>query len=148
MPHVHIQRTLDYSPEQLFDLVADIACYPEFVPWCEGLTILEKREDAIEAMVLLGYKAIKTQFYCTIHLDRASNIIAVEQRNGPFKQLRQSWKFLPVAEGKQTTIWFEMEFTLRSMVLNSLAGSVCGSMSGMFVDAFVQRASRVYDTSI
>ncbi len=146
MPTLHLERTLPYSPDQLFDVVADIKSYPEFVPWCDGLSILEASGTGMLADVAVGYKGIHKQFRCRAHLSRSTHIIQVELIDGPFTRFSQRWQFLPVEAG-QGKVVFDIDFGLRSTLLEMMAKAVCQTMCNTFIEAFEKQAKKRYGKS-
>lgn len=143
MPTIHIERVLPYSATALFDLVADVKHYPEFVPWCEHIQIVSSTSDKIESLVTVGYKAIRTDFHCYIHLHPAKTEIRVEQIAGPFKHFTQCWKFI-ATNPNSTKVMFDIDFSLASLGLNTLAKVLCPKMSETFMEAFIKRAQTLH----
>ena len=88
------RRCLPYTREQLFDLVADIERYPEFLPWCVGARIRERRGNEIVADLLIGYKMVRERFTSRVVLSRPDRI-DVSYSEGPFKYLNNHWLFEP-----------------------------------------------------
>ena len=92
MPEHAEQRYLPYTPEKLFDLVADIERYPDFLPWCVGAEILDRVDNIIVADLMIGFKFIRETFTSEVILT-APTRIDVNYQKGPFKFLRNYWKF-------------------------------------------------------
>ncbi|MBM3480497.1 MAG: type II toxin-antitoxin system RatA family toxin, partial [Alphaproteobacteria bacterium] len=86
MPTHAEKRLLPYSPEQLFDLVAQVERYPEFLPWCLAARIRSRSEDAVVADLVIGFRMIRERFTSHVRLDRARRI-DVRYADGPFKYL-------------------------------------------------------------
>ena len=93
------QRRLGYRPEQLFDLVADVERYPEFLPWCIGARIRERSETLVVADLIIGFKMIRERFTSRVDLDRPNLAIDVTYADGPFKHLSNRWRFEPDGGG-------------------------------------------------
>jgi len=138
------QRALPFTPDQLFDLVADIGKYPEFLPWCVGARILDQKDDEIRAELAIGYKGIRERFTSLVTLDRPNRRILVRYVEGPFKYLENRWNFEPLdAAGCQLD--FHVDFEFRSKLMESLIGRFFGEAVRRMVQAFETRAAVLYD---
>src|SRR6266403_2100794 len=93
------QRLLGYRPEQLFDLVADVERYPEFLPWCIGARIRERSESLLVADLVIGFKLIRERFTSRVTMDRPHLGIETAYADGPFKHLSNCWRFEPTPDG-------------------------------------------------
>ena len=142
MPTHAEQRVLPYTPEQLFDLVADVERYPEFLPWCVGARIRERREDLVVADLLIGFKMVRERFTSRVTLDRPRRI-DVAYSEGPFRYLNNHWVFEP-AEGGGCRIDFFVDFEFRSRVLQTLIGALFNEAVRRMVAAFESRARQLY----
>lgn len=141
-------RWSGYPPEILFDLVADVERYPEFVPLCAALTVTsrERLDDGRERLVAnmtAAYKALHETFTSRVTLDRPARRIMVEYINGPFRHLENSWHFAPAARGG-TDIEFFIAYEFRNFALQLVAGAVFRRAFEKFVDAFLTRAHALY----
>jgi coenzyme Q-binding protein COQ10 len=150
MPHYKTTRTLRHSPAQMFDLVADIERYPEFVPMCTGLTIRRRTTGVNSAEVLLadmtiGYKMIRERFTTRVGLDREAQKILVEYVDGPFSHLENRWSFEPAGGGSAVT--FDIDYAFRSRTFQMLAGAVFDQVVRRMIEAFEQRADAIYKGS-
>jgi coenzyme Q-binding protein COQ10 len=141
MPTHAEKRVLPYTPEQLFDLVADIEKYPEFLPWCIGARIRRRDGDEILADLVLGYKMFRERFTSRVVLSPKTRI-DVSYSEGPFKYLTNHWIFEPVAEG--CAIDFFVDFELRSKMLQAVIGLVFNEAVQHMVGAFEKRAKDLY----
>ena len=140
-------RRLPYSAEQMFDLVADIERYPEFVPLCQSLNTRSSRHKAGREILLAdmtaGYKSIRETFTCQVLADSQALKIDVKYIEGPFKHLHNAWGF--EARGKDNCcVHFHLDYELRSKMLAMAAGAVFDMAFGRFVDAFEKRANQIY----
>jgi coenzyme Q-binding protein COQ10 len=135
------KKFLPYTPEELFDLVADIERYPEFLPWCVGTRIRSRDGNVIVADMIIGYKAFRERFTSRVTLTRPTSI-DVEYSEGPFKYLQNHWLFVPHDAG--TTIDFFVDFEFRSRILQALIGVVFGEAVRIMVNAFERRAEAIY----
>ena len=141
MPTHAEERLLPYKVEELFDLVADIERYPEFLPWCVGARIRERRDDYILGDLLIGWRMVRERFTSRVHLYRPDRI-DVEYAEGPFKYLENHWKFIPKNGG--TLIDFHVDFEFRSRVLTGIVETVFTEAVKRMVGAFEKRARQLY----
>lgn len=141
MPTHAEERLLPYEVEQLFDLVADIERYPEFLPWCVGARIRERRDDYILGDLLIGWRMVRERFTSRVHLYKPDRI-DVEYAEGPFKYLENHWKFIPQNGG--TLIDFHVDFEFRSRVLTGIVETVFTEAVKRMVGAFEKRARQLY----
>ena len=141
MPTHAEKRFLPHTPEQLFDLVADIESYPEFLPWCTASRIREREGDMLRADLVIGFKVFRERFTSTVILDRPERI-DVRYDNGPFRYLNNHWVFIPAEEG--CVIDFYVDFEFRSRLLQSLIGAVFNEAVRRMVTAFEARAGVLY----
>jgi coenzyme Q-binding protein COQ10 len=148
MPTHAEKRLLPWSPEQLFDLVATVERYPEFLPWCLAARIRKRETSRVEADLVVGFRMIRERFTSIITLDRP-RIIDVRYADGPFKHLQNHWRFEAVAPSAElpqggTLIAFYVDFEFRSRVLQSLIGVVFNEATRRMVAAFETRARQLY----
>jgi len=137
------QRLLGYRPEQLFDLVADVERYPEFLPWCIGARIRERSESLLGADLVIGFKLIRERFTSRVTMDRPHLGIETAYADGPFKHLSNCWRFEPTPDGG-CRIDFYVEFEFRSAVLQKLIGLLFHEAVKRMVGAFETRARALY----
>ncbi len=150
MPSFRSTRQVSHSPAQMFDLVADVERYPEFLPLCESLRVMRRSQsgEGVETLVAsmsVGYKAIRESFTSRVTLDRPRMRILVEYVDGPFKYLENRWNFKPGAAGCEVEFFINYEF--RSFALSVLMGSVFDRAFRKFAEAFEQRADVIYGRS-
>ena len=143
MPSHTEQRVLPHEPEQLFDLVADVGRYPEFLPWCVAARVLEQDETKMRAELAIGFKGIRERFISRVALDRPNRRIDVEYEKGPFKYLVNHWQFEP-ADGGKCRLDFKIEFEFRSRILEMLMGRLFDEAVRRMVRAFEDRADALY----
>ena len=147
MPKFESQRKVPHTPAQMFDLVADVERYPEFLPLCEALTVRSRRErdgkELLVADMTVGYKAIRETFTTQVLLNREDLTIEVQYIDGPFKYLHNRWQFLPDgASGCSVNFFIDYEF--KSRILGALMGSMFDRAFRMFSEAFETRAGKIY----
>ncbi len=141
MPTHSEQRVLPYTQEQLFDLVADIERYPEFLPWCQGARIRERQPHLVVADLIIGFKMFRERFTSRVELDPPRRI-DVTYAEGPFRYLNNHWIFERVPEGCRIDFFVDFEFKSRLMqkVIEVLFGEAVRRM----VSAFEERARDLY----
>lgn len=140
------KRVLPYAPEKLFDLVADIERYPEFLPWCIGARIRSRREDVIVADLVIGFKGIRERFTSRVTLDRERMRIDVAYLDGPFRYLNNHWIFNE-ADAQSCEIDFFVDFEFRSRLLQKIIGVLFNEAVRRMVSAFEMRAADLYGSS-
>ena len=147
MPHFEKIHPVGHSAQDMFDLVADIDRYPEFVPLCQGLNTTSVRQKAGReirvANMTAGYMAIKETFTCQVVLNRADNEILASYIEGPFKYLENKWKFEEVGTSS-CNIHFTLDYEFKSMALSLLMGSMFDRAFAHFTQAFEDRADELY----
>jgi coenzyme Q-binding protein COQ10 len=147
MPTHTEQQTLPYTTEQLFDLVAGIERYPEFLPWCRAARIIEKREGGMLAELVISFAHMTERYTSQVTLVRpatanAPGAIDVTMVEGPFDHLVNRWQFTPLENGSR--IDFFLDFKFRSRLLEALMGSLFAKATARMVTAFKQRAEALY----
>jgi coenzyme Q-binding protein COQ10 len=145
MPTHYEKKILPFKPEQLFQLVADVEQYPEFLPWCVGARIHWREGNVFNADVDIGYKIFRETFNSNVLLDPHEKIDVVYQK-GPFTHLRNSWAFRPVKMGKKThcEVEFTVDFRFSSGILNAAISVVFEEAVKNMIGAFEKRAAHLY----
>ncbi len=147
MPQFETHRPVPHSPDQMFDLVADVERYPEFLPLCEALTVRNRKERDGKILLIadmtVGYKAIRETFTTQVLLNKAERAIDVKYIDGPFKYLDNRWRFTPSEKGG-CSIDFFIDYEFKSRILGALMGSMFDRAFRMFTDAFETRANKIY----
>ena len=148
MPSFRTHRRVTHSPVQMFNLVADVERYPEFLPLCEALRVRRRSaaEDGTEVLVAemsVGYKAIRETFSSRVTLDRPRLGITAEDLDGPFKHLENRWTFRE-AEGGGCAVEFFITYEFKSFALGLLMGGMFDRAFRRFTHAFEERANLIY----
>jgi coenzyme Q-binding protein COQ10 len=148
MPQFSTTKRVRHSAADMFDLVADVERYPEFVPLCRSLAVRRRTKDAesrevIVADMTVAYKLISETFTSRVTLDRPKLEILVEYLEGPFRKMNNRWSFRPVGD-KASDIEFFIIYEFRSRTLGLLMGSVFDTAFRRFAVAFERRADQVY----
>jgi len=142
MPVINQQRRLAWSAEEMFDLVADVKRYPEFLPWVVATRIKSDSETEMVADMMVGFSALREKFTSRVIKERPRRI-AVEYLDGPLKRLANNWQFTP-DEGGGCVIDFNVDFTFRSAIFEALAGQYLDRAFRKMVNAFETRAEKLY----
>jgi coenzyme Q-binding protein COQ10 len=143
MPTHTETRVLPYTPDQMYDLVSDIARYPEFLPWCTSARIIRREGGMVLAELTIGYKMFREKFTSRVHLDPKAKTIQVAYVSGPLKYLRNEWQFLK-APKKQTKIEFFVHFEFSNPILSGLMNMFFDVAFRQMVSAFEKRAADIY----
>ena len=142
MPGIHEVRRLPYSAEQMFDLVADVGRYGEFLPWVVATRVRSDSETEMTADMLVGFKHLREKFTSRVEKVRPERI-EVFYLDGPMKDLDNRWLFSPTADGG-CEIDFCVDFTFRSGVFEALAGQYFDRAFRKMMAAFETRARVLY----
>jgi coenzyme Q-binding protein COQ10 len=142
MPTHSETRRLPYTPEQLFDLVADVARYPEFLPWVAAVRVRSNDATAMVADLVVGFKALRETFTSRVKKERPNRIV-VDYLDGPLEYLKNDWVFRPDGAGG-TLVDFSVAFAFRSRIFEALAGQVFDRALRRMIGAFETRAASLY----
>lgn len=131
----------------MYNLVADVEKYPEFLPLCEGLTVRSRKDRDGKALLVadmtVGYKAFRETFTTQVLLKPEENAIDVKYLDGPFKYLDNRWRFEPDENGG-CSVYFFIDYEFKSRILGAVMGSMFDRAFRMFAEAFEARADRIY----
>ncbi|MDC0095516.1 type II toxin-antitoxin system RatA family toxin [Amylibacter sp.] len=146
MPTHTEKRIMPYSAKQMYDLVADVETYPDFLPWCAATRIRKVTKDShktiIEADLIIAFKVFRERFGSRVTLKAEKFSIDVEYLDGPFKYLNNHWIFRDVDGGCEADFFVDFEF--KSRVLQALIGVVFNEAMQRIVKAFEMRADDLY----
>jgi len=140
------QRRVAWSPEQMFDLVADIAAYPQFMPWCQAVRIRERHDQMVLADLIVGFNVMREKFTSRVTLERP-NRIHVHYLDGPLQSLHNQWLFSPTEQGG-CLIDFQVDFEFQSRMMQKLATIFFAEVVSRMVNSFEQRARILYPLSL
>jgi coenzyme Q-binding protein COQ10 len=148
MPQFSTKRQVRHSAAEMFDLVADVERYPQFVPLCRSLTVRRRStdgegRDVITADMTVAYKLVRETFTSRVTLDRPKLQILVEYLEGPFERMNNRWSFRPTGEGT-CEVEFFIAYEFRSRTLGLLMGGIFDAAFRRFASAFERRADQVY----
>ncbi|MEC9345204.1 MAG: type II toxin-antitoxin system RatA family toxin [Pseudomonadota bacterium] len=142
MPRHAEKRVLPYAPEKIYDLVADIGRYPEFLPWCVGARIVRADPRLVVADLLIGFKVFRERFRSRVDLDPDNLRIDVAYVEGPMRYLQNHWVFRPHGDGCE--IDFLVDFEFRSLILRKAIEPLFHEAVRRMVAAFEARARALY----
>jgi len=145
MPRHSETRHLPYAPDQLFELVADVGRYDEFLPWVVAVRIRSSSDEETIADLVVGFNAFKERFTSRVHKERPGRI-CVDYIEGPLKYLHNEWRFEPAADGG-TTVHFSVDFAFKSRIFEALAGQMFDRALRRMIGAFQTRAAALYGIS-
>jgi coenzyme Q-binding protein COQ10 len=140
------RKLVPYKPVELFALVADVARYPQFLPWCVGARIRSHTGAELVADLTIGFGPFRESFTSRVTLNppdaNGVYLIRSEYENGPFKYLHNRWKFTPDAQG--CLVDFYVDFEFRNFILQKAIGAVFTEAVRLMVSAFLKRARTIY----
>jgi coenzyme Q-binding protein COQ10 len=148
MPQFSTKHAVQHAATEMFDLVADVERYPEFVPLCRALKVRRRQtlpngNELLVAQMTVAYKFISETFTSRVTLDRTNLQIRVEYLDGPFSQLENRWSFRPIGE-ETCEVEFFISYEFKSRTLAVLMGSMFDMAFRRFATAFEKRADLVY----
>lgn len=141
MPSHAERRFLPYPPDRMFDLVADIERYPDFLPWCVGARLLSREGPVVRADLMVGFRMIRETFTSRVTLAPPGRI-DVEYERGPFRHLKNHWIFHDADGGCEVEFFIDFEF--RSRLLRTVAEPLFHEAVRRMVSAFETRAAAIY----
>lgn len=131
-----------YSAKQMFDLVAAVDRYPEFMPWCGGSQIHWRNDEGMQASVTIALAGLK-QTFTTRNRHQYPNLIELELVDGPFSDLKGRWQFQPLSESA-CKVLFTLQYEFSSRTLEKLVGPIFNRIANGFIDSFTERAEACY----
>lgn len=143
----HVEKTLPYTPDQLFALVGDVEAYPQFVPWIVSMRTWNARSEGesvstIDAQAGVGFSFLKEKFSTRVRRDAAARQIEVGLLSGPFRKLANRWRFIEVPDG--TRIEFDIDFEFKSRLLAGLLSANFHQAVDKLMACFEARAKALY----
>jgi coenzyme Q-binding protein COQ10 len=142
MPQHHETRALPYTPDQMYDLVADVARYGEFLPWVSAIRVRSDSETQMVADMIVGFKGLRETFTSKVEKSRPDKI-HVEYVDGPLKYLHNDWRFRDDGKGG-CLVDFSVDFAFKNRVFEMLAGQVFDRALRKMIGAFETRAAQLY----
>jgi coenzyme Q-binding protein COQ10 len=145
MPHHHERQTLPYSAGQMYDLVADVKRYAEFLPWVSAIRVRTDSETEMLADMIVGFKSLRETFSSRV-IKAPKTQICVDYLDGPMKHLHNVWKFEDLPGGG-SAVDFTVDFSFRNRVFEALAGQFFDAALRKMTSAFIARAHALYGSS-
>lgn len=136
MPRHSEQKVLPHAPAFVFEVVAGVESYPEFLPWCSAVRVYNRKEGEFMADLVIGFKMLRETWTSRVYLDYPRHI-AVDYIKGPMKHLHNEWTFTPHAEG--TLVDFVIDFEFRNPLFEKIAGGLFEEAVRRMVAAFERR---------
>ncbi|MFZ0620376.1 MAG: type II toxin-antitoxin system RatA family toxin [Pseudolabrys sp.] len=147
MPQFSTKHRVRHAATKMFELVADVEKYPQFVPLCSALAVKSRTEkngtSILVADMTAAYKIVRETFTSRVTLDRPNLKILVEYLSGPFKRMQNRWTFHPIGE-EACDVEFFINYEFRSRALAVLMGAMFDAAFRRFATAFEQRADEIY----
>jgi len=141
MPHFADKKTLPFKPQQMFDMVADVAAYPEFLPWCKAARIFDVKDASFHADLIIGFMAFKERYTSHVKLESPTSV-QVDYVRGPMKHLYNHWKF-EAADGG-CIVDFEVDFEFKNAAFEAMIGPLFLTATKKMIQAFEDRAKELY----
>ena len=142
-------KFLPYTAKEMFDLVAYVSSYPEFLPWCAAARVRKEVEKGevkqIEADLVISFKVFREKFGSRVLLDTSNYVIETDYIDGPFRYMHSVWSFENCEEGCE--VKFDVDFEFKNAMLQSIIGLVFNDAMQRIVRAFERRASDLYTRS-
>ncbi len=139
-------KYLPYTAKEMFDLVADISSYPEFLPWCAAARVRKEIQKGvikqIEADLVISFKVFREKFGSRVILDASKFTIETEYLDGPFRHMQSVWSFNNSEQGCEVN--FNVDFEFKNAMLQSIIGLVFNDAMQRIVRAFERRAADLY----
>jgi coenzyme Q-binding protein COQ10 len=142
MPTHAEKRALPYTPEQMYDLVADIESYPVFLPWCLAARNKRREGNVVWSDLVIGFKMVRERFTSRVEFQPKERI-NVTYAEGPFKYLNNHWVFEPDGKGG-VIVDFYVDFEFKSIFLQKIMGALFGEAVRLMVSSFEKRAGQLY----
>lgn len=147
MPTHHETRKLPYAPRQMYDLVADVESYPEFLPWIAAARIRDRRlrdtAEIMDADLIISFKVFRERFGSRVTLHPDDMRIDTRYIDGPFKHMESTWRFRDL-DGGGCEIRFDVDFEFKSRILGSAASMFFNDAMRRIVRAFERRAAALH----
>ena len=137
-----VNKKLNYSNKQMFDLISDVTKYPEFLPWCKNSNIYNKSNDIFYSDMEIGFNLIKETFTSKVTLVESAKVHS-EAVSGPFKKMNNIWEIDYISD-KECEINLIIEFEFKSFILQNIIGQLFELASKKMITAFEQRANYLY----
>lgn len=146
LPRHSETRSLPWTPEQMFDLVADVRRYPEFLPWVSAIRVKSEDEKEMVADMIVGFSALRETFRSRVVKKRPQSIV-IDYIDGPLKFLHNEWGFRKNPKGG-CLVDFSVDFEFRSLMFQTMAGTMFDMALHQMIGAFEMRAKKLYGSGV
>jgi ribosome-associated toxin RatA of RatAB toxin-antitoxin module len=145
MHSIEKQVLIWYSAEAMFDLVADVRAYPQFLPWCASAVVQDESAEGMRASLGIDHLGVRQSFTTQNrhYVEGKLRRVTLELIDGPFSQLHGEWRFTPIKAGS-CKVDLRLSYAFANPILERLIGPVFETIASTFIDAFVKRAEAVY----
>ena len=144
MPSIHRSALMPYSSQIMFEIVNDVASYPEFLPWCGGVKIISQGENWMDASILMK-KGVLNHWFSTRNTIDTNKKIEMTLTEGPFKQLEGAWEFIAL-DPASSKVQLDLSFEASNSITSTLVAAVFTQIANTMVDSFCARAHRMNRT--
>lgn len=145
MPRHNETRHLPYTPEQMFDLVADVQSYDQFLPWVSAIRVRSNSQTEMVADMIVGFKGLRETFTSRVRKVRPESV-HVDYLDGPLKHLSNDWAFRSDGKGG-VLVDFEVDFAFKNRLFEAIAGQMFDIALRKMIGAFEERAAKLYGPS-
>lgn len=144
MPKFTEVRDFPYSKDQMYQVVADVDKYADFLPWCQAVRVYKRTDDSLHADLVIGFKMFRERF--TSHVTFTDDRIEVEYIKGPLKYLHNHWQFTAKNDGT-CRVDFLVDFEFRNKIFEKMIGGFFTEAVAHMIHAFEKRANELYKSS-
>lgn len=141
MPKFTEVRDFPYTKDQMYEMVADVEAYADFLPWCQGVRVYKRTDDSLYADLIIGFKMFRERF--TSHVTFTDDRIEVEYIKGPLKYLHNHWQFTENDDGG-CHVDFLVDFEFRNKIFEKMIGGFFTEAVSHMIGAFEKRADELY----
>ena len=142
MPQIRKSVLVPYSAKRMFDLVATVQHYPQFMPWCGGARQAAEADGRMRTSIDINYHGVRSSF-TTLNTIDEPRLIALQFADGPFADLKGAWRF-SVLDSDACKVEFDLDYEFASSMLGRLVAPVFDVIANSFIDAFARRAEVLY----
>lgn len=142
MTYYEVERDLEYSDKNIFDLICDIEKYPEFLPWCKNSNIYNKKDNEFYSDITVGFNLVNETFTSKVIVDYPQRVISTAT-SGPFQTMINKWSIKPLGK-KKCHVSLKIEYEFKSIILKNLIGKFFEQATEKMITAFEKRAKYIY----
>ena len=143
MPLISRKALVQYSAEEMYQLVSDVETYPQFLPWCRSTRLISKSEDEVRASIEI-YKGKLNKSFTTLNRHQKNKMIEMRLLEGPFRHLEGFWRFDALKNDMGCKVSLDLDFEFDSKLIAMMVGPVFSQIANSLVDSFCKRAVEIY----